>query len=161
MKNIYFDMDGTIADFYNCGDCLERMYEEDFFANLPTLPIVTAIQKLLLEYPDNIFILSACITKGCKMEKRQWVRKNLVDMKYNNVIFCEVGENKSKYVNDMANSVLIDDYTKNLKDWLFAGGQIVKANNKINCINTPIYNTMNVYDSRECYNRIKELIESK
>ena len=31
---IFVDMDGTVARFYEADDCLERMYEVGFFANL-------------------------------------------------------------------------------------------------------------------------------
>ena len=44
---IFVDMDGTIARFYEADDCLEKMYEIGFFANLrPYAKMIKTLEKL-------------------------------------------------------------------------------------------------------------------
>lgn len=159
MRDIYLDMDGTLANFYKEENCLEMMYQEGFFRGLEPFPIVLAIQRLLLEYPEHLYILSACVGLNCKKEKRSWLREHLVDLLPDNIIFCEVGEDKSLFVESKSKSVLVDDYSKNLLEWSVAGGIALKARNAINCKRSMIAQTVDVMDSRQCYDVLKALIE--
>ena len=47
---IWFDMDGTLAKFYEHNDCLERMYEKGYFMGLnayklANFDVLTAISE--------------------------------------------------------------------------------------------------------------------
>ena len=67
---IFVDMDGTIARFYEAEDCLERMCETGFFANLRPYEKMIKMLEKLNEKGYEIFILSACVGTQCKIEKQ-------------------------------------------------------------------------------------------
>ena len=67
---IFVDMDGTVARFYEADDCLEKMYEKGFFANLrPYQKMIKMLEKLN-EKGYEIYILSACVGAQYKTEKQ-------------------------------------------------------------------------------------------
>lgn len=144
MNKIFVDMDGTVANFYEKEDCLERMYEEGFFYNLQPMMLVQDLNDKVKNgeiNPENLYILSACInTPYCMREKRDWVYKHLPFIPSRNIILIRVGENKASMVEFFLDTeltkedTLIDDYTKNLEEWEFAGGHGIKALNGINHI---------------------------
>ena len=89
--------------------------------------------------PENLYILSACVsTPYCMREKRDWLYKYLPFIPKRNIILIKVGENKADMVEFFLDTeltkedILIDDYTKNLTEWEFAGGTGIKALNGIN-----------------------------
>ena len=43
--NLFVDMDGTIAKFYYKKNCLEKMYEQGYFAKLPLYSMATRLNK--------------------------------------------------------------------------------------------------------------------
>lgn len=142
MKRIFIDMDGTVADFYQESDCLERMTEEGFFRNLRPMAFAQDLQGMAnvgLVDAKDMYILSACVdTTYCRDEKREWIAEYLPFIKEENILLMNVGENKAEYVEYMLGrdltkeDILFDDYTKNLNEWEWAGGLGVKALNGIN-----------------------------
>lgn len=142
MRRIFVDMDGTIADFYEDANCLERMMEKDFFYNLRPMMLAQDLNDKVESGeidPENLYILSACVnTPYCMREKRDWVYKYLPFIPKRNIILIKVGENKADMVEFFLDTeltredILIDDYTKNLIEWEWAGGTGIKALNGIN-----------------------------
>ena len=137
---IFVDMDGTIARFYEADDCLEKMYEKGFFANLrPYEKIIKMLEKLN-EKGYEIYILSACVSTQCKIEKHTWLNKYLPWIDDAHRIFILCGMNKAQYItdkcyNDARVNILIDDYSRNLDEWNEAFGRhgiAIKAVNEIN-----------------------------
>lgn len=127
---IFVDMDGTLAKFFEKTDCLERMYEKGYFYNLKPYDIVNDINKLIAEGED-VYILSACIDSPyCKEEKIAWIHTYLPELEDENIILCEVGENKADKISVVVGEnrikycqennypiILIDDYSENLYNW--------------------------------------------
>lgn len=123
--NLFVDMDGTIAKFYYKKNCLEKMYEQGYFENLPLYAMAKQINNFAnKDTCVNVYILSACINSDyCENEKVAWLLKNMPNINPKNFIFTKVGEskllkvvNKVESFNDNIN-ILLDDYTANLNDW--------------------------------------------
>jgi 5'(3')-deoxyribonucleotidase len=123
--NLFCDMDGTLAKFYYKKNCLEKMYEQGYFANLPLYAIAKHIDDFAKKDTCvNVYILSACINSPyCEQEKTEWLLKNMPNINPKNFIFTKAGESKvvkvSKTIPNFQEDVniLLDDYTINLNDW--------------------------------------------
>jgi len=133
--NLYYDMDNTLALFSESRQheklVLEQMYEEGFFASLPPIDDCKSALKFINDAIGDsveIFILSACIDSPfCKEEKRTWLDEHLPFIKKENIIFTKVGENKTDYIRTLpSESILVDDYHKNLVQWEEWGGIAIK-----------------------------------
>ena len=132
---LYVDMDGTIARFHDVVKWLERMYERGFFLELhPFYSVVEAIRTLIKEGVVEVYVLSSCITEYSKTEKAEWLKKYLPEIKEENYIFVNVGDNKAKCIGHPLTKydVLLDDYNLNLEEWQEAGGKSIKLVNNIN-----------------------------
>ena len=143
--NLFVDMDGTIAKFYYKKNCLEKMYEQGYFENLPLYAIAKQINNLAnKDTCVNVYILSACINSPyCEQEKVTWLLKNMPNINPKNFIFTKVGESKlakaMSYIGDENTNninILLDDYTKNLEDWEENFGEVISVGIKfLNGIN--------------------------
>jgi 5'(3')-deoxyribonucleotidase len=131
--NLFVDMDGTVAKFYYKKDCLEKMYEQGYFENLPLYAIAKKIDAFAkLDTCVNVYILSACVNSPyCEQEKTEWLLKNMPNINPKNFIFTKVGESKAQKIALTVDSIenyiniLLDDYTPNLENW------ISKSNNMV------------------------------
>ena len=127
---LFYDMDNTIALFShknNPNIALERMFEKGYFRNLPIMPNTMETLSGLQWEGHDVYILSACIdTPYCKTEKQQWLSHYLPFIPKENIILCEIGQNKAEIVGNVKNCILVDDYHKNLIEWEKAGGIPVK-----------------------------------
>lgn len=133
---LFLDMDGTLARFYEQDDCLERMWEDGFFENLNSYAEMVAAMKIIIEQRKDIevFVLSAVNTFSAGLEKINWLKKYMPEIKEENIIICNFGENKAEKVPNgiSENDILVDDYTANLLNWKNSGGTAIKAINEIN-----------------------------
>lgn len=130
MKKIFLDLDGTLAKF-NVPNALKRFETETgFFARLGAYKNIDKINEMAKA--GNIYIISASSNMYTDLDKMKWVRKYLPNIKIENIIFCRIGINKAKYIEYKLNikidknCYLLDDYTKNLKEWEEAGGTGIK-----------------------------------
>ena len=139
IKTIMFDMDGTNCQFYESKECLEEMYSGTYFKYLTPYGNVLIAVKMLIEMGYRVGIISACVTECSKEEKEFWLHYYLPEIDKKNILLCDVGKNKAEeYVKaggDLSNTILVDDYTKNLDEWEAAGGIGVKARNELNGTN--------------------------
>ena len=135
MKRLYVDMDGTMARFHDEVKYLERMYEDGFFLSLkPFKTVVEAIDLIAKGGGVEIFILSSCVTKQCREEKKEWLKAHLPNIPESHYIFVDIGSNKALSVGRLISydDVLLDDYNVNLEEWQEAGGHPIKLVNNIN-----------------------------
>ena len=131
--NLFVDMDGTVAKFYYKKDCLEKMYEQGYFENLPLYAIAKKIDAFAkLDTCVNVYILSACVNSPyCEQEKTEWLLKNMPNINPKNFIFTKVGESKAQKialtVDNIENyiNILLDDYTLNLENWISKDNNMV------------------------------------
>jgi 5'(3')-deoxyribonucleotidase len=140
--NLFVDMDGTIAKFYYKKNCLEKMYEQGYFENLPTYAIAKHINDFVKQNTCvNVYILSACIdSEYCEQEKIVWLLQNMPNINPKNFLFTKIGESKvQKIISNMeidnvnCLNILLDDYTLNLEQW--------ETNN--NCVGIKFLNGIN------------------
>ena len=123
--NLFVDMDGTIAKFYYKKNCLEKMYEQGYFAKLPLYSMATQLNNFAeKDTCVNVYILSACIdSKYCEQEKVEWLLKYMPNISPTHFIFTKVGESKVLKAKtivenfDECINILLDDYTLNLEQW--------------------------------------------
>lgn len=127
---IFFDMDGTIAKFYHDKQCLEKMYERDYFFALKPYKLAEYVNELASKRKD-IYILSACIDSPyCEQEKRDWLRIYIPNLPESHYIFTKTGEDKATIIEEKlgkptSTRILIDDYSKNIFDWESKGRKYV------------------------------------
>lgn len=132
MKKIFFDLDGTLADFEGSGG-VDKMRQEGFFRNLKPYPRGLEIVKALYDAGYDIHILSTCImTSYCKPEKKAWVNQYLPFIKDSNIILISGEETKAYeagliYGKLNKDFILFDDYKVNLLEWIRAGGTAIKC----------------------------------
>ena len=114
---LYIDMDGCIAK-WNTEASIEETFEPGYFASLePEESLIEAVKMLSQEY--DVSILSAVYQDNHSIgDKIAWLKKN--GLGYLQTIFVPYGESKQKYVNHEYKSILIDDYSKNLEEWVMS-----------------------------------------
>lgn len=134
---VFFDLDGTGATFNVCAT-MEDLYKKSYFSNLAPLKSVTTIRMMAKSRPEKIYILSSFLEDSiyAYAEKISWVRKHIPELPESHIILVPSGMSKRDYVKfyfgEMSESdILVDDYTKNLRDWEREGTS-VKFYNGIN-----------------------------
>jgi len=151
---IFLDMDGTLVGFPDTREdkhLLTKMYEKGFFENLEPLPFLHEMNKVAALFPENIYVLSACIDSPyCKPEKILWLKKHLPAACKENVIFTTTKRKKALYIAEKLYGsrrrrlskydILIDDYSKNIVEWEQAGGTAIKFKNGYNLNGSKSYN---------------------
>ena len=135
MKKIFLDLDGTLARF-NVPNALKRYEKEKgFFFNLLAYKGIEKINELAKA--GNIYIISASPNIYADMDKKSWIQKYLYNIPKENILLCRNGMNKAVYIQSILdikinkNCFLLDDYTKNLREWEEAGGTGIKRITKV------------------------------
>ena len=130
MKKIFLDLDGTVARF-NVKNALQRFEtEKGFFKNLKAYKGIEAIDEMAKA--GNVYIISASPNSNADFDKLAWCSKYLPNVPFENICFCRIGTNKVEEVEKVLeikvdkDCILLDDYTKNLRDWEQAGGTGIK-----------------------------------
>lgn len=138
MKRIFFDMDGTLARFYEKANWMEVWRNPGFFLSLRPYESVIEAIKMLRERDDvTVYILSAAANETIKSEKREWLSKQFPGSAPLSCFFTELGENKAEHIVSFFHhitddDILVDDYSANLVAWEEAGGKSVKLLNEVN-----------------------------
>lgn len=135
MKKIFLDLDGTLAKF-NVRNALKRYETENgFFARLGAYKGIEKINELAKA--GNIYIISASPNIYADMDKKSWIQKYLYNIPKENILLCRNGMNKAYHIQSILdiklnkNCYLLDDYTKNLREWEEAGGTGIKRITKV------------------------------
>lgn len=133
MKRLFLDLDGTLAKF-NVRNAVNRFAtEKGFFAKLGAYKGIEKINELI-KNNNNIYIISASPNEQADSDKKIWINKYLYNIQEQNIIFCRNGENKAEIIEKKLNikidnnCYLLDDYTKNLIEWVKAGRNWYKKN---------------------------------
>lgn len=137
LPNLFVDMDGTIARFYDDPNYLQTMYLPGYYRNLmPYDAALHALRQLSEQKLANILILSTywVDTPNTKQEKLEWLEEHMADIPHIPLIYqipCDKAEKAVEFLGRplKPTDVLFDDHTRYLKSWENAGGTGIKAVN--------------------------------
>lgn len=125
MTNIYFDMDGTIANLYGVTGWLEDLINEDTRPYAIAKPLVNmnALARVLNRLIRNGYSVNVIswTSKGGTIEynnavanvKREWLKKHLASVKFDNINIIPYGTPKST----CGDGILFDDEEQNRIEW--------------------------------------------
>ena len=132
-KKIYFDMDGTLCDFYNVPKWLEYLQKEDVTPYRIAKPLIDGktIEKLKTIYIVGIISWSAKkasldFSKRIETCKIDWIKKNYPDI-FDEINIIPYGMPKSIF--NSARDILFDDEKQNRQNWKACGGQAYDGKN--------------------------------
>jgi len=136
--NLFVDMDGTIAHWRRSNEEYilngetryfhqDDIYEPGYFEALPPEKnVVKAISALKSGSPFEVYVLSAVEPRSVTAygDKNLWLNEYLPEIDSDHRIFMPCGTKKVDFLNldNTAINVLLDDYTRNLKEFV-AGGE--------------------------------------
>lgn len=139
---LFLDMDGVLANFdKGLGGDFKNMFKPGFFFGLE--PMEEGLNETVAEIQKQgitVKILSkACVKKSDKrfigqmMDKVNWVKKYIPCIDELDIIIQATDESKGDIVELYKHHecILVDDYSKNLADWTFAGGKCIKKAKRI------------------------------
>lgn len=125
MKEIWFDMDGTIADLYGVEDWLPMLIAEDttpYEIARPLLRMATLariLNRLCAEgYTVNIISWTSkggttAYNEAVREAKKEWLRKHLASVRFTRIDIVDYGTPKG----EGRNGILFDDEEQNRKNW--------------------------------------------
>lgn len=131
MSTIYFDMDGTIANFYGVENWLEYLQEENTFPydNAETLLHFATLARMLNKIQKKGFHLGICswLAKDSSLDyeiavtysKLKWIEKHLPSVSFDEIRIIKYGTPKHEICSDYG--FLFDDEEKNRKEWERSG----------------------------------------
>lgn len=137
---LYFDMDGTIANFYGVENWLEYLINEDTTPYRIAKPLVnmSVLARTLHQLQNKgveIGIVSWLSKNGTPQYnrkvskvKKQWLAKHLPSVDFNEIHILKYGVEKSSVVWDN-DCILFDDEEQNRKNW---NGKAYNVDNIIN-----------------------------
>lgn len=134
-KKLYFDMDGVLATWQE-GTPIETVCSPGYFANLPAEQNVIDALKLLAKNDElELHILSAVFDEPHNIaDKLHWIKVHLGDVVTpENIHFVSNGTRKSLALGGIdKEDILVDDYSKNISEWIEDGGTAIKMFNATN-----------------------------
>lgn len=130
-KRIFFDMDGTLAEWDWVGP--DVYTKRGYFQTRPGITsVIKAVKLLIAEGRYEVCVASKFMYDYMKEEKNIWLDRVFGDtIPQANRFFIPYDEDKSNVVS-FQKAVLVDDYNPNLRDCIGAGGTAIKLLNGIN-----------------------------
>jgi hypothetical protein len=125
MKNIYFDMDGTIANLYGVNGWLDDILNESVRPYVEAKPLVNmnSLARVLNRLVRNGYTVSVIswtakngsneYNEAVAEAKRKWLAKHLGSVQFENVFVVPYGTPKQNY----GYGVLFDDEENNRNNW--------------------------------------------
>ena len=125
MKNIYFDMDGTIANLYGCENWLPDIRAErvDPYKNAKPLVNMNSLARVLNRLTRKgytVSVISWTAKNGSNeynervaQTKRDWLAKHLASVHFENIVIVPYGTPKQNF----GFGVLFDDEKPNRDNW--------------------------------------------
>lgn len=137
---LFVDLDGTLAHWIP-ETTPEELIAPGYFRNLPAYTNMIDNVNYLIDAGFEVYTLSAWMpTLGNPVqEKNDWLTEHLPIVRQNHRLFCPCDKSKWQLARQYAKAdkilVLIDDYSKNLHQWIEDGkgrGIGIKVLNGIN-----------------------------
>ena len=125
MKNIYFDLDGTLADLYGINNWLDYLLNEDAFPYLKAEPMVnlSLLVRTLHRLQNKGFHIGiiSWLSKNATIEyedsvrkaKLYWIKKHMPSMVFDEIHIIPYGTPKGS----MGYGYLFDDEENNRTNW--------------------------------------------
>lgn len=127
-REIWFDMDGTIANLYGVEGWLDdlinervRPYEEA--RPLVNMQVLARMLNKLIKDGWSVGVVTWTAKNGTieynkrvAEVKKEWLNKHLASVRFTKVEVIDYGTPKSKVAND-ENAILFDDEVNNRKEW--------------------------------------------
>ena len=123
--NIYFDMDGTIADLYSVDNWLDDLRAENTRPYAEAKPLVNFSQlarllNRLIAQGNTVNVISwgsrggsSEYNKAVEAVKIEWLKKHLKSVHFESIIVLPYGTPKELY----GNGILFDDEEHNRTTW--------------------------------------------
>lgn len=141
MRRVYFDLDGTLAE-WKTGATMSEIQQKDYYFQLRSTNLVPFANHLVKYRDIETMILSQYLPNIYALEdKKRWCDTYVPSIDKEHRIFVPCGIGKPEYIQETLrhtlseDDILIDDYSKNLIEWVGAGGTAIKWLNGINGIN--------------------------
>lgn len=127
-KEIWFDMDGTIANLYGVEGWLDDLMNEntrpyEIAKVMMNMQVLARLLNKLAKKGYKIGIISWTSKKGTKeynkrvaQVKREWLKKHLASVEFNAIHIVEYGTPKFT-VASTTNAILFDDEERNRTEW--------------------------------------------
>lgn len=147
MRNLYIDFDGVIVDsitplYKMCDEAgidkknvkevssFIKSIDYDELLNISHVinDSFNAIKKIVESNKFNVFILTHITSSDEGVKKTKFIRKYLSDV---SIMLVPRALSKTSVIN-AKNSILVDDYAGNLREWETAGGIPVRFNLNLN-----------------------------
>ena len=135
---IFFDMDGTLTE-WKPASSYEVLYKKGYFRRLAPHPNIVEAFRIIQKAGACPNVLSCYLADSvyAEEEKLDWSTEHLPDLPPDRILLIPDGVNKAEWLKQhcywpqdpLTRPVLVDDYTKNLTEWLAAGGVGVKILN--------------------------------
>jgi len=125
MKNIYFDMDGTIADLYGYDGWLDDIINERVrpYAEAKPLVNMNSLARVLNRLVRNGYTVNVIswtakngrpdYNEAVADTKRKWLKKHLASVQFENVFVIPYGTPKAS----CGYGILFDDEKPNRDNW--------------------------------------------
>lgn len=125
IREINFDMDGTLADFYGVDGWLNYLMNKDVYPyeNAQSLLNLSALARQLNKLQRNGYKIniiswlaknsSADFDEKVTEAKKKWLKKHLPSVKWDKITIVTYGVNKAT----LGCGVLFDDEESNRKTW--------------------------------------------
>ena len=135
MTTIFFDMDGTLADFYGVRDWLSYLQSQDPYPYEMAEPLLNlqALARRLNRLNQNGYSIEIIswtaknstpeYDKAVTAAKLEWLGKHLKSVNFEKINIVKYGTNKDSFRHS-ENDILFDDEEQNLKNW---GGRAYDA----------------------------------
>lgn len=124
-KKIYFDMDGTIADFYATKDWVKRLANEETFPYDVAAPLLrmSALAKRLNNLQKKGYLIGVIswtamnstteYHKAVEQAKLNWLKKHLASVKFDEIKIVRYNTPK----HELGEGILFDDNAEIRKGW--------------------------------------------
>lgn len=128
MRTIYFDMDGTIANFYGVENWLEYLVNRDTTPYKEAKPLINmnSLARMLNNLQKKGFEIGiiSWLAKNSSVEydkavtdvKIKWLKTHLKSVHFNEIIIVPYGTPKEGFATE--NDILFDDEKPNRDNWI-------------------------------------------
>lgn len=125
---IWFDMDGTIANFYGVDGWLDYLTKGDVFPYVAAKPLLrfSAFARKLNNLQKEGYLLGIIswtsksgtddYNKEVKEAKKKWLKKHLASVEWDEINIVPYGTSKEQYAKSV-NDILFDDEERNRQNW--------------------------------------------